>query len=101
MNMWLRNSKRLMPLYNNRICIVLYCIIIPTAADLKDRLDEYVATFGNLVKLHRNTERLGLIKTRSKGAALSSGDAIVFLDAHCECGKNWLVPLLDRIRVNP
>lgn len=69
--------------------------------DLKERLERYIERFNGLVKLHRNKERLGLIGTRSKGARLSVGDVIVFLDAHCECNKNWLVPLLDRVRVNP
>ncbi|ESO06887.1 hypothetical protein HELRODRAFT_191226 [Helobdella robusta] len=68
--------------------------------DLKGRLDKYIEQFNGLVKLYRNPERLGLIGTRSKGATLATGDVIVFLDAHCECGKNWLVPLLARIRQN-
>jgi len=49
------------------------------------------------VKLYRNKERLGLIRTRTLGADYSTGDVIVFLDAHCECNRNWLVPLLARI----
>ncbi len=65
---------------------------------LKGRLDEYIKQFNGLVKLYRNTERLGLIATRSAGAKYAIGDAIVFLDAHCECNRNWLVPLLARIR---
>lgn len=49
------------------------------------------------VKIFRNKERLGLIGTRTFGAKMATGDAIVFLDAHCECNRNWLVPLLARI----
>ena len=64
---------------------------------LKDRLEEYIKQFNGKVKLYRNEERLGLILTRTNGAKYAKGDAIVFLDAHCECQKNWLVPLLARI----
>ena len=65
--------------------------------NLKSRLDEYVKQFKGKVKLFRNTERLGLIGTRTNGARYSKGDVIVFLDAHCECQPNWLTPLLTRI----
>ena len=65
---------------------------------LKGKLEDYIKQFNGKVKLYRNVERLGLIGTRTRGAKLSTGDVIVFLDAHCECNKNWLVPLLARIR---
>jgi len=75
------------------------CIYLPV--HLKDQLEAYIADFNkkhdNKVKLYRNKERLGLIGTRTRGAELSTGDVIVFLDAHCECNRNWLVPLLARI----
>lgn len=68
---------------------------------LKDKLDNYFAEYNkkhnNVVKIYRNKERLGLIRTRTRGAELSTGEVIVFLDAHCECNRNWLVPLLARI----
>lgn len=65
---------------------------------LKGKLEEYIKQFNGKVKLFRNKERMGLIGTRTRGAELSTGDVIVFLDAHCECNKNWLVPLLARIK---
>ncbi|CAL1530402.1 unnamed protein product [Lymnaea stagnalis] len=65
---------------------------------LQEKLENYIKQFNGLVKLFRNPERLGLITARTKGAEHSTGDVIVFLDAHCECNKNWLPPLLARIK---
>lgn len=49
------------------------------------------------VRLVRNSERSGLIRSRARGAEESLGDVVVFLDAHCEVNVNWLVPLLAPI----
>ncbi|XP_070180117.1 N-acetylgalactosaminyltransferase 7-like isoform X2 [Littorina saxatilis] len=65
---------------------------------LKGPLDDYVKQWNGKVKVYRNAERMGLIQARNRGAELSTGDVIVFLDAHCECNRNWLVPLLARIK---
>ena len=35
---------------------------------------------------------------RIKGARLARGDVLVFLDAHCEAGTDWMRPLLERIK---
>ncbi|KAL8619999.1 hypothetical protein ACOMHN_015281 [Nucella lapillus] len=64
---------------------------------LKGPLEDYIKQWNGKVKLFRNPERLGLIDARNHGAKASTGDVIVFLDAHCECNRNWLVPLLARI----
>ncbi|KAK6640459.1 hypothetical protein RUM44_012153 [Polyplax serrata] len=65
--------------------------------NLKGNLDEYIQKFNGKVRLIRNSERQGLIRTRSRGAVEARGEVIVFLDAHCEVNKNWLPPLLAPI----
>lgn len=53
------------------------------------------------VRLVRNKERSGLIRSRARGATEAHGEVIVFLDAHCEVNINWLVPLLAPIAADP
>ncbi|ALC48047.1 GalNAc-T2 [Drosophila busckii] len=65
--------------------------------NLRTKLDHYVQQFQGLVKIIRNKEREGLIRTRSRGAMEATGEVIVFLDAHCEVNLNWLPPLLAPI----
>uniref|UniRef100_V5H3Z4 Polypeptide N-acetylgalactosaminyltransferase n=2 Tax=Ixodes ricinus TaxID=34613 RepID=V5H3Z4_IXORI len=70
--------------------------------NLKGELETYIARNfpAGLVRLLRNEERQGLIRSRSYGAEQSVGDVVLFLDAHCEVGINWLPPLLAPIRAN-
>eukprot|EP00057_Strongylocentrotus_purpuratus_P030281 XP_781199.3 PREDICTED: N-acetylgalactosaminyltransferase 7 [Strongylocentrotus purpuratus] len=73
-----------------------------TKEHLKERLEDYVqeARFNGKLKLVRNSRREGLIRTRIIGARHSTGDVLLWLDAHCEVGVNWLPPLLTPIAVN-
>ena len=52
------------------------------------------------VRLIRNSEREGLIRSRNNGAVAANGEVVIFLDAHCEVGYNWLPPLLAPIHAD-
>ncbi|XP_042897553.1 N-acetylgalactosaminyltransferase 7 isoform X2 [Parasteatoda tepidariorum] len=68
--------------------------------NLKGELEDYIRQFGQKVRLTRNKQREGLIRSRTYGAEFSKGEVIVFLDAHCEVNVNWLPPLLAPIYTN-
>uniref|UniRef100_A0A8C6D9Z9 Polypeptide N-acetylgalactosaminyltransferase n=1 Tax=Moschus moschiferus TaxID=68415 RepID=A0A8C6D9Z9_MOSMO len=65
---------------------------------LKRPLESYVKKLKVPVHVIQMEQRSGLIRARLKGAAVSKGQVITFLDAHCECTVGWLEPLLARIK---
>lgn len=67
---------------------------------LKDELQNYVKKLPK-TKLLRTARREGLIRGRMIGAKNAIGEVLVFLDSHCEVNKDWLPPLLERIKKNP
>lgn len=69
--------------------------------DIKEPLDEMVALMGGKVKVLRLDQRSGLIKARMAGAAYSTGEVLVFFDAHIECSHGWAEPMMERIYHDP
>lgn len=49
------------------------------------------------VRVHRNEERQGLIRSKVIGAKLVSSPVIVFMEPHCIVNKQWLEPLLMQL----
>jgi len=66
---------------------------------LKDFLDELEKN--PKVIVHKNMKTEGLIRSRTYGASYSEADVVLFLDSHCEVNKNWLEPMLERIKEDP
>ncbi|XP_015991559.1 polypeptide N-acetylgalactosaminyltransferase 14 isoform X2 [Rousettus aegyptiacus] len=50
------------------------------------------------VKCLRNNQRQGLVRSRMRGADVARGTTLTFLDSHCEVNRDWLQPLLHRVK---
>ena len=61
---------------------------------LQEDFVKYMAQMPAIVKVVKVPERLGLIRARTKGAELATGDLIVFLDSHIECSDGWYARVL-------
>ncbi|KAK3096833.1 hypothetical protein FSP39_003790 [Pinctada imbricata] len=71
-------------------------------SEIKKPLDDYIeANFPKgIIKVIRNKERKGLIKSRLQGWRASTGQVVVFFDSHMEVNYDWLQPLLTEIKIN-
>ncbi|KAH8347284.1 hypothetical protein KR059_008275, partial [Drosophila kikkawai] len=80
-------------------------VLVDDASQDKTLLEELRAWLGTLGRPRfiflTNKQRQGLISSRNMGAALASGDYILFLDSHCEVNDGWLEPLLERVSHRP
>ncbi|KAH8373032.1 hypothetical protein KR009_010612 [Drosophila setifemur] len=78
-------------------------ILVDDASDriyLKRQLESYIKVLSVPTKIFRMKKRSGLVPARLLGAENARGDVLTFLDAHCECSRGWLEPLLGRIKEN-
>nr|XP_014088593.1 polypeptide N-acetylgalactosaminyltransferase 3 [Bactrocera oleae] len=65
---------------------------------LKKQLEAYIKVLTVPTRLLRIQKRGGLVPARLLGAEHAKGDVLTFLDAHCECTRGWLEPLLQRVK---
>ena len=72
--------------------------IIQLLAYLKKPLESYIKTLSVPTRVLRMPRRSGLVPARLMGAEHARGNVLTFLDAHCECSRGWLEPLLARIK---
>ena len=75
----------------------LYQLFLPE--NLQAPLEAHIRRFGK-VKVLRMPRREGLVRSRLRGAEVSRGEVLTFLDSHCEVTEGWIEPLLARIADN-
>ena len=63
-------------------------------------LEAFLSQIPN-TRVMRHKERRGLIQTRMTGARETTGEVLIFLDAHVEVAPHWLEPLLVVLKDNP
>ena len=61
-------------------------ILFIVAAHLKEQLETYMSQY-SVVKIVRESQRVGLIRARLSGARHATAQVLTYLDSHCECTK--------------
>lgn len=69
--------------------------------NLKAPLDKYISLLPAKVKVLRNSKREGLIRARMRGAAIATGEVLMFQDAHTEFSPGWAEAALSYIQKHP
>ena len=74
-------------------------VFVYLTENLQEPLEDQLQQFEK-VKVVRMPQREGLVRARLRGAKVSRGEVLTFLDSHCEATEGWLEPLLVRIAQN-
>ena len=61
---------------------------MPLTAHLKQKLDDFIQRYNGKVRLIRNKEREGLIRTRTRGAEEAHGEVRISSSNHSNCFKD-------------
>ncbi|KAL7063164.1 hypothetical protein AAHC03_01980 [Spirometra sp. Aus1] len=73
-------------------------IIVDDSSEEPVSLDDLKST--TLIRIIRNSNREGLIRSRLIGARQAKGDVLVFLDSHVRVSEDWLTFLLLRLALH-
>ncbi|XP_018652391.1 putative n-acetylgalactosaminyltransferase [Schistosoma mansoni] len=59
--------------------------------------EDQIKALSKTIRVIRNENREGLVKSRMNGARNATGEILVFLDAHVETLEHWLEPLVVQL----